>query len=108
MQITYITKNEFFFAFKYVFYVIINLKNIQINFKIIGFVPYNPKKIIGNLDFKFYILMPSNSYLTNFILINLNILCIVKNTVQNFINLKNKIIKHQNNFFIHLYKLIDI
>ena len=52
--------------------------------------------------------MLSNFCLINFIFINLNISCIAKNTVQNFINLKNKIIKHQNNFFIYLYELINI
>ena len=43
----------------------------------------------------------------NFIFTNLNTPCIAKNAIQNFINLKNKIIKHQNNFFIYLYKLVD-
>ena len=107
MQITHIIKNNFFFAFKYVFYVIINPKNIQTSFKIISLVPYNLKKMIDNLDFKFHIPTSSNFYPTNFISINPNMLCIAKNAIQNFINLKNKIAKHQNNFFIHLYELVD-
>ena len=107
MQITYITKNNFFFAFKCVFYVIINPKNIQINFKIIGFVLYNPKKIINNLNFKFCTPTLSNFCLTNFISTNPNMPHTAKNAVQNSINLKNKIAKHQNNFFIHLYELVD-
>ena len=107
MQITHIIKNNFFFAFKCVFYVIINPKNIQTNFRIINFVLYNPKKMIGSLDFKFCISMLSNSYLMNFTSINPNMLCIAKNIIQNFINLKNKIVKHQSNFFIHLYELVD-
>ena len=53
MQITHIIKNDFFLAFKYVLYVIVDLKNIQTSFKIIGFVLYNPEKMISNLDFKF-------------------------------------------------------
>ena len=108
IQITHITKNNFFLAFKCVFYVIINLKNIQINFKTINLVLYNPEKIINNLDFKLRTLTPLNSYPTNFIFINPNMPCTAKNIIQNFINLKNKITKYQNNFFIHLYKLIDI
>ena len=107
MQITHIIKNNFFLAFKRVFYVIINLKNIQTGFKIISLVLYNPEKVIGNLDFKLHTPTPSNSCLTNFTFINLNMPYIVKNVVQSFINLKNKITKHQNNFFIHLYKLVD-
>ena len=108
MQIMHIIKNNFFFAFKCIFYVIINPKNIQTSFKIIDFVLYNPKKMINNLDFKFCTSMPSNFCSINFTFINPNMSCIVKNIVQNFINLKNKIVKHQNNFFIYLYKLIDI
>ena len=108
MQITYIIKNNFFLAFKHIFYVIINPKNIQINFKIIGFILYNPKKMINSLDFKFHTPTLSNSCPMNFTSTNPNTPHIAKNTVRSFINLKNKITKHQNNFFIHLYKLIDI
>ena len=108
MQIIYITKNNFFFAFKCVFYVIINPKNIQINFKIIGFVSYNPEKMINNLDFKFHTLMLSNFCPINFTSINPNMPHTAKNIVWNFINLKNKITKHQSNFFIYLYELVDI
>ena len=108
MQITHIIKNFFFFAFKHVFYVIINSKNIQINFRITNLVLYNPKKMINNLDFKFHTSTLSNSCPTNFTSTNPNTPCIAKNAVQNFINLKNKIAKHQNYFFIHLYELVDI
>ena len=94
MQIMHIIKNNFFLAFKHIFYVIINPKNIQINFKITNLIPYNPKKIINNLDFKFHTSMLSNFHSINFIFTNLNTSCIAKNAVQNFINLKNKITKH--------------
>ena len=81
MQITHIIKNNFFFAFKYVFYVIINLKNIQTNFKVISLVLYNPEKMIGGLDFKFCMLILSNFCLINFTSINPNMPCIAKNVV---------------------------
>ena len=77
----HIIKNNFFFAFKCVFYVIINPKNIQASFRIIGFVLYNPKKIINNLDFKFCTPMLSNFYLINFTPINLNTPRAAKNVV---------------------------
>ena len=64
--------------------------------------------MIGNLDFKFHTPTLSNSCSTNFTFINLNMPYTAKNIIQNFINLKNKIVKHQNNFFIHLYKSINI
>ena len=81
MQITHIIKNNFFLVFKCVFYVIINLKNIQANFRVINLILYNPEKMIGGLDFKFHIPILSNFCLTNFIFINLNTLCIAKDAV---------------------------
>ena len=63
--------------------------------------------MINNLDFKFHTLTPSNSCSTNFTFTNPNMLHIAKNIVQNFINLKNKIVKHQNNSFFYLYELIN-
>ena len=94
IQITHIIKNNFFPALKCVFYVIINLKNIQTNFRIIGFVLYNPEKMISGLDFKFCTSMLSNFCLINFTFINPNTSRTAKNVVRNFINLKNKIAKH--------------
>ena len=81
MQITHITKNNFFLAFKHVFYVIINLKNIQAGFRVTGLVLYNLKKMINNLDFKFCMLILSNSRPTNFISINPNTSHTAKNAV---------------------------
>ena len=81
MQITHIIKNNFFFAFKCVFYVIIGLKNIQASFRAISLVLYNPKKVINGLDFKFHMPMLSNSHLTSFISINPNMPCTAKDAV---------------------------
>ena len=81
MQIMYIIKNNFFFVFKCVFYVIISLKNIQASFRVIGFVLYNLEKMISGLDFKFCTSMLSNSCLMNFTFINPNMLCTAKNAI---------------------------
>ena len=81
MQITHIIKNNFFPAFKCVFYIIINPKNIQAGFKTIGLVLYNPKKMINNLDFKFRTPTLSNSHPTNFTFTNPNMPCTAKNSV---------------------------
>ena len=56
----------FFLIFKHVLFTIINLKNIQSNFKTIGFILYNLKIIIDNLDIKSYTCTSSNSCLMNF------------------------------------------
>ena len=81
MQITHITKNNFFLAFKRIFYVIISLKNIQTSFKTTSFVLYNPEKVIGGLDFKFHTPMPSNFHLMSSTSINPNMPRIAKNVV---------------------------
>ena len=93
-QIMYIIKNDFFPAFKHIFFVIRGPENIQLNFKSIGLVPYNPKKIINNLNFKFHIFTFSNFCLVNFTFINPNIFYTTKNAVQNFVNLKIKNFVH--------------
>ena len=80
-QIMHIIKDDFFLVFKQVFFIIMNLENIQSNFKTINFVPYNPKKIIGNLNFKFHIFTPSNFHSMNFIFINLNTFHTMRNTL---------------------------
>ena len=81
IQIMHIIKNDFFLAFKHIFNVIINPKNIQTNFRVIDFILYNPKKMINDLDFKFYTPMLSNFCLMNFTFINLNMLCTAKNII---------------------------
>ena len=35
-------------------------------------------------------------------------LCTTKNVIQNFVNLKSKIVMHWNNLFVYLYELIDM
>ena len=94
--------------FKYVSFNIISLENVQLNFKTTNFVPYNPKKIIDNLDFKFWVFTFLYFYPMNFMFINLNMLYMARNAIQNFGNLKFKIIIHQNNSFNYLCELIDM
>ena len=68
---------------------------------------YDPKIMINNLNFKFKIFTLSNSYSTNIASMNLTTSKTAKNAVQNFIELKSKIITHQNNSSNQLYDLID-
>ena len=58
-----------------------NPKNVQSNFKIIDFVPYNLEKINNNLDFKFHTFTFLNFHLMNFIFINLDTFHTTKNAV---------------------------
>ena len=64
--------------------------------------------MISHLNVKFQIFILLNFYLTNIIFITLNMFKITKDAVQNFINLKIKIINHQNNFINQSCDLIDV
>ena len=98
MHFTHIIKNNFFLVFKQVFFVSINEKNIQTKFQTIDLMLYNPKIMINNLDFRFKTFTLSNFCSTSVASTNPIISKIAKNVVRNFIELKSKIVIHQNNF----------
>ena len=83
-------------------------KNVQARFQMIGFMLYDPKIIINNLNFKFKTFMSSNSCLTSIVFMNSITSKTAKNAVRNFIELKSKIIIYQNNSSSQLYDLIDV
>ena len=68
------------------------LENVQLNFKTINLVPYNPEKIINGLDFKFHTFTLPNFHLMNFVFINSNVLHTAEYVVQNFVNLRLKLL----------------
>ena len=70
MHLTHITKNNFFLAFKQVFFASMGEENVQVRFQVTGLMPYNLKIIINNLDFKLKTFMLSNSCSTNIASIN--------------------------------------
>ena len=69
---------------------------------------YNPEIIINNLDFKFKTFTLLSFCLTNAAFTNSIMPKTAKNVVQNFIELKSKIVIHQNNFSSQLYDLVDV
>jgi hypothetical protein len=50
IQITYITKEDFFDAFVKAFHASITANNIQAGFKVAGLVPFDPESVISRLD----------------------------------------------------------
>ena len=50
--INYITKTEFFLAFKTAHFKTIIVTNIQANFRGVGLILYNPQAVISKLDIK--------------------------------------------------------
>ena len=83
-------------------------ENIQTKFQVTGFMPYNPKIMINSLNFKLKIFTLLSFYSTNVASTNPTMPKTVKNVVWNFIELKSKIVIHQNNSPSQLYDLIDM
>jgi hypothetical protein len=52
MQITYITKDNFFATFLEAFNASITEKNIQVGFRATSLLPYNPELVLARLDLK--------------------------------------------------------
>ena len=50
MNITYINKLEFLYAFKEAFFALITKNNIQEGFAGAGLIPYDPERVISKLD----------------------------------------------------------
>jgi len=52
MNIIYINKLEFLYAFREAFFTLITKKNIQGGFTGTSFIPYNPERVISKLDIR--------------------------------------------------------
>ncbi len=52
--INYIIKPDFFAYFYILFFIIFNKENIQIGFRGINLVPFNPEMMISKFDVKLY------------------------------------------------------
>ena len=93
LQFNYITKLEFLSAFKEAFDTVFTEKNIKSGFQATGIVPYDPERVLSNLDLQ--LRTPTPPLITE--------QDWVSKTLQNTIELekqgtyvKNKIIQHQN------------
>jgi len=64
MNITYISKLEFLYTFREAFFTSITEKNIQGGFTRASLVPYDPEKVISNLDIRIRTPTPLASSLT--------------------------------------------
>ena len=58
MNITYISKLEFLYAFREAFFALIIENNIQRGFVGAGFIPYDLKRVISKLDIYIRTLIP--------------------------------------------------
>jgi hypothetical protein len=107
MQITHITKDDFFATFLEAFNASITEKNIQVGFMATGLIPYDPESVIARLDLKPITLSPlvsrsgtPNSWVTK-----------TPQTAyevnQQSTTIKNKIARHQDSSPTHMYTVID-
>ncbi|KFZ25121.1 hypothetical protein V502_00400 [Pseudogymnoascus sp. VKM F-4520 (FW-2644)] len=107
MQITHITKDDFFAAFLEAFNASITEKNIQAGFMATGLIPYDPESVIACLDLKPITPSPPisrsgtpNSWVTK-----------TPQTAyevnQQSTTIKNKIARHQDSSPTHMYTVID-
>ena len=105
--ITYITKKDFFPAFKKVFDVTIIESNIKGGFRGAGLVPMDPWNVLSKLDVKLVILQTSRSS-------SCDVFPWVSKTLQNLTEalsqseyIKNQIVKHHSSSPSALYSAMD-
>jgi hypothetical protein len=63
-HIHYITKVEFFIAFKTIYRQLITIQNAQARFRGTGLMPFNPQAMISKLDVKLRTLIPTSPLLS--------------------------------------------
>jgi hypothetical protein len=61
MQITHITKEDFFDAFVEAFHASLTANNIRAGFRAAGLVPFDPESVVSRLDPKPVTLSPPSS-----------------------------------------------
>ena len=107
-QITHITKDDFFPAFKQAFFATMGEENVRAGFRGTGLIPYDPERVIASLDFKPKTPTPSNSRPTTATSTNPNTPKTVRDAVRGSTQLKTKIARHQSSSPTHLYDLVDM
>ena len=108
MQITHITKKNFFDAFVEAFNTFITVSNIQVSFRAAGFVPFNLDLVISCLDFKLITPSPPTSHPEMASSWVPKTPSNMYNVTQSSSTLKRKIANHQNSSPTHIFNMIDL
>jgi hypothetical protein len=107
MQITHITKDDFFPAFKEAYNKSITVQNIKAGFKATGLIPFNPGEVLFQLDFIPRTITPQNSRPgTASTWVGQTPNNPIEATSQTTL-IKNRIASHQNSSPTHIYQEID-
>lgn len=108
MQITHITKDDFFPAFKAAFFTSISKENVQAGFRQAGLVPFDPEAVLSRLDFKPKTPTPSNSCPSSQGSWDPKTPTTAHDAVRSSASLKKRITSHQDSSPTHLYEVVDL
>jgi hypothetical protein len=107
MQITHITKDDFFDAFFEAFNIAMTENNVRAGFRATGLVPFSPKAVLSQLDPRLMTPSPPNtrpgtaqSWVTK-------TPTTASEITQQSTTIKNKIARHQYSSPTHMYDVID-
>ena len=107
MQITHITKDDFFPIFIEAYTAAMTEKNVQAGFQATGLVPFNPEEVISRLDFKPRTPTPLSSQPESVTSWVLKTPTTAYEAAQHSTAIKRKIANHQNSSPTHMYEVID-
>jgi hypothetical protein len=107
MQITHITKDDFFDAFLEAFNIAMTENNVRAGFRATGLVPLNPEAVLFWLDPKLMTPLPPNTRLGTPQSWVIKTPKIASEITQQSTTIKNKIARHQNSSPTHMYDVID-
>lgn len=108
MQITHITKDDFFPAFKAAFFASMGEQNVQAGFRQAGIVPLDPQVVISRLDFKPKTPSPPMSRPGSQGSWDLKTPTTALEAVRSSTSLKKRIKSHQDSSPTTLYKVVDL
>ena len=108
MQITHITKEDFFDAFVEAFHASVTANNIQAGFRAAGLVPFNPESVVSRLDPKPITLSPPSSHLGTATSWVPKTPSNAKEATLSSSTLKRKIQHHQGSSPTHIFDIIDL
>jgi hypothetical protein len=108
MQITHITKEDFFDAFVKAFYASITENNVRAGFRAAGLVPFDPESVISRLDPKLSTPSPLNSRPGTASSWVPKTPSNAYDATQSSSTLKRKIENHQGSSPTHIFDIIDL
>ncbi|OHW95371.1 transposase, partial [Colletotrichum incanum] len=107
IQISYITKDNFFPVFKAAFFTLIGENNVRAGFRQAGLIPFNPKVVISRLDFKPKTLTPLTLRPSSQGSWDAKTLTTALEGVRSAASLKKKIQAHQGSSPTPIYEVIN-